>query len=93
MTTFGGAREAEYEVIDESKPSRTRTWEAEKSTKKAVTRAYACIDDCTVRAGRHAAGVPPQAALRTLHVTLDKTTHEARAAVLLERRGYAWAIW
>ena len=87
MTTFGGAREAEYEVIDESKPSRTRTWEAEKSSKKAVTRAYACIDDCTIIAGRHAAGVPPQAALRTLHVTLDETTHEARAT---EKARAAW---
>ena len=94
MTTFGGgARGAEYEFIDESKPSRTRTWEAEKSSKKAVLRAYACTDDCTIIAGRRAAGAPPQAALRTLHVTLDETTHDARATVLLERRGYAWAFW
>lgn len=93
MTIFGGAHGAEYKLIDESKPSRTRTWEAEKSSKKAVTRAYACIDDCTIPAGRRAAGAPPQAALRTLHVTLDETTHEARATVLLERRGYVRAIW
>ena len=89
MTIFGGARGAEYKVIDESKPSRTRTWEAEKSSKKAVLRAYACTDDCTIIAGRRAAGAPPQAALRTLH----ETTHDARATVLLERRGYAWAFW
>ena len=93
MTTFGGARGAEYEVIDESKPSRTRTWEAEKSFKKAVMRAYACTDDCTIIAGQRAAGSPPQAALRTLHVTLDETTHEAWATVLLERREYARAFW
>ena len=67
--------------------------EAEKSSKKAVMRAYACTDDCTIIAGRRAAGAPPQAALRTLHVTLDETTHDARATVLLERRGYAWAFW
>ena len=86
-----------YKLIDESKPRRTRTWEAEKSSKKAVTRAYACTDDCTSVVGRrHRGGAAAGGAThvpRHSLVTLFETTHEARSTLLLERRGYAWAFW
>ena len=41
-----------YEVIDESKLRRTRTWEAEKSPQKAVMRAHSCTDHGMIIAGR-----------------------------------------
>ena len=44
MIIFRGARGAEYKVIDESKPSRTRTWEAEKSC-NACVRVYMPLGD------------------------------------------------
>ena len=48
-----------YEVIDESKLRRTRTWEAEKSPQKAVIRAHSCTDHGMIIAGRrNRRGVP-----------------------------------
>ena len=96
ITTFGGARGAEYKVIDDGQPMRKRAREAEKSLKQLWC-AYACTDHSTIirKAVHFIAKEAPQAALRTLHVTLDETTHEAWATVLLEveRRGYAWTFW
>ena len=50
LTIFGGARGAEYKLIDESKLSRTRTLEAEKKLKKggnACTRVYRRLHHCS----------------------------------------------